>query len=46
MLIRLLWLSVAFWVCFVVYIDCRWNCVFVQYFLMLDGGIVAVFSSL
>jgi len=40
------WLSVELCACIEVYNDGRWNCVFVQYFLMLDGGIMVVVSSL
>ena len=32
-------------VCLVVYSDCRWNCVRVQQFIVIVGGIFGVFIS-
>jgi len=33
-------------VCLVVYVDRRWNCVRVSWFIMIVGGIMCMFSSL
>ena len=40
------WMSVELCACSVVDNDCRCNCVHVQQYLMIDGKIVVVFSSL
>ena len=42
----LFYLSVDLCACLKVYIDCRWNCVRVQQFIMIDGKMVVVFISL